>query len=984
MSISQMISFIFIFGIKYFIMEQNIIKGMSTSPVYEEGDCYSLVNMRHKQGALIPVPKRNIERELDRKYDLLFIHQINELERLIGVVVTNDKSVIYYIKADDSTIISEVDDVIVGIEQTGYILSFVAKKDIYYAKASKIDSDESYLFLGNVPELPKVEFFSHRAVFRTVELSNFGLSDGLNADNYFERVQAGLFRVKDLNEGANNGRRVGFSLFYDFFWVKVAYRLYDGSVVKSSAPVLIATPYNYNNALQALHNGGDMGTRNRVRLAGFQVRGYLKKEELEIDPKWKDIIISMDVFVSKPLGLCSIESIDTKKKKTTNIVGPASSSIFYMGNFMKLPSAPRKLIMDNSNLYLLREIDLFSNKDFEKDKEIEIPEFKEQYFFELLTPGEVYKKYKDIVMQEELTSLGLDVHRVGANVSYLYNKRLHIADTVTTLYSGYGLEGFTNRFIKDGKRVNSYPTDDGDSIVIDKDLKFYYDRNSDELKWDEFPIGYNGIVPIEPNNPKDLYDVPFKVADIESVVIKVSIDFGMGLESVYTVTKKEDMFYWGLVFSNAVVSYPDLRAKRMTIMYTLSNSESVYEVLNVNLAPHDSMGMSYFMQSYFDDVNLDKLKEDELVDFIGANKGIAPIAKYRNFRVYEKTKTELLKDLENYKESGVVVRELNKMKVSEVDNPMAFSNASTYQVSNGTILNIATNAMRVSEGQFGQYPLYVFTTKGIYAMNVGGAEAVYTTVHAPVSFDIPIAKHLCSTNNGVAFVSERGIKFITGGQQVDLLTSAIETSNIDMNLELPIGLDKQFLIIQDKEDFLDTLYKIDALAFDAVENEIVVSVRDTDFNYVINLSNGTLWLSEENFHTVVKNSYPNLLVANNTDLINYKDKATNMANVNFQLRPLAFGASGIKQLPRAILRGTFNVAKDFCFGCMSSQDNENFQNVRIGIAKPGSYASLDYGLMMANKANMYSYFGSGWLLDTTRIIKIDSIVYREFDSDKMR
>lgn len=956
MSISQMISFIFIFGIKYFIMEQNIIKGMSTSPVYEEGDCYSLVNMRHKQGALIPVPKRMIERELDRKYDLLFIHQINELERLIGVVVTNDKSVIYYIKADDSTIISEVDDVIVGIEQTGFLLVFVGKDDVYYARANKELDKDDYIYVGMLPDLPIIQFRTRYNSAVDVSLKWAGLLEGWN-DNFLERAKAALYKGRDILRSEN---KTGAYMFSDFFWIRYAYRLYDGSVVKASAPILVASPYRYTPGTfyfnyKTINMLGETKVIDMVTSYGFGVIGLLPDDGPLLDDMWKDFIVDIDIFVSKPIGAANIEAVIDNIKKSNYKPTESFSNISRLGEVE--PAKIADMCMKESTLYHLKTINPYTD-DY---KELDAKD-KRKYFL-LADDKDDGRKYESIIMQEEMSGIGSSTHKIGANVSYGYNKRLHIADTKTTLFDGYpiGMERFD--FLVIEKDIHNWEprTTITDNITQPKEFNYYVTGYG-------LRRGYNGI-------SYSGFTTPPKEG-LMGYLAKIEIDTAAGREYVYKFSKTNNRIYL-----SAVVSYPDLRAKHITLFALYDNDDKVYEVFSHGLNQEYNMGISYY-------INLDRMfnyEENENVFIV--DHGIAPITWYNKEGdkvSTEYTKKSLLELLDRYNKTKVVIREPNKIKVSEVDNPMAFSNASTYQVSNGTILNIATNAMRVSEGQFGQYPLYVFTTKGIYAMNVGGAEAVYTTVHAPISFDIPIARHLCSTNNGVAFVSERGIKFITGGQQVDLLTSAIETSNIDMNLELPVGLDKQFLIIQDKEDFLDTLYKIDALAFDAVENEIVISIRDTDFNYVINLSNGTLWLSEENFHTVVKNSYPNLLVVNNTDLINYKDKATNMAKVNFQLRPLAFGASGIKQLPRAILRGTFNVAKDFCFGCMSSQDNENFQNVRIGIAKPGSYASLDYGLMMGNKANMYSYFGSGWLLDTTRIIKIDSIVYREFDSDKMR
>ena len=49
-----------------------------------------------------------------------------------------------------------------------------------------------------------------------------------------------------------------------------------------------------------------------------------------------------------------------------------------------------------------------------------------------------------------------------------------------------------------------------------------------------------------------------------------------------------------------------------------------------------------------------------------------------------------------------------KIKVSEVNNPFVFDDKLTYVVGSGKILAMISNSIRISEGQFGQYPLYVF------------------------------------------------------------------------------------------------------------------------------------------------------------------------------------------------------------------------------------------------------------------------------------
>lgn len=957
-------------------MEQIVIKGMSTSPSYEDGSTYSLVNIRHKQGALIPVPERKIVQKFDRKFDYLFIHQINDLERLIGVVIDGNKSSVYHIILDifgnKSKLLTVIDDVIVGIEQSGYILSFIGKDNIYYARGNNKGNVVDYIFLGNIPELPEIEVVTHQATFRTVYFSKFGLGSGVTNENLFERAKATLYRIKETNTQ---------SLFYDFFWVRFGYRLYDGSVVKATPPILVATPYYYERGLQVLHNGDlSLGIKTRARLGGFKARGYLHDESWNIDESWKDIIVSLDVFVSKPVGLSSIDVIDEKHKVEGVLVG--NKDVIFTQNLAprRNNGEAKKRCIDSSNFYLLRDLDVFSKTDLSKDDKQDLPELKTRSFFEFLDKVSTYERYERITFQEAMPGLGLDAHKLGANVSYSSNNRLHVADTKTTLFDGFNINRFSTRFSTRSDWPNRSPANENDVIYWDKDIHYQSISGSSipEIIYED--LGYNGNKPMTSDNK--LYNIPFKKEDIQHIVIKVDVETGLGIEPVYKVCQMSDMMFYDMLFLNATISYPDLRARRITVMYVLKNSQTVYEVLNASLESDSSMGVSYYFETVFKERPYNTT-EEWLINF-WSDKGVAPISKYNDLEIHKEKKDQLLEDIRNYNLHKVIIREPNKMKVSEVSNPMMFSNASTYQIGSGTILNMATNAMRVSEGQFGQYPLYVFTTKGIYAMNVGGAEAIYTSMHAPVSFDLPVSKHLCSTNNGVVFVSERGIKFITGGQQVTLLTSDLETSNIGMHLNFKNKLDDEVLIIDEKEDFLNILSEIDNLAFDPIENEIIISVKDFEYNYVINLTNGMIWLSSEKFHTVVKNSYPDLLVARDTVMISYKEKGEDQANVNIQLRPIKFGDGGVKQLSRLVLDGNIDLFGTCWLGVFSSLDNINMEQVRLAKAETGNYKDFDFGLMLGNKSIGYSFVFSGMMQDTTRIYKINATVYKEFDNDKMR
>jgi len=108
----------------------------------------------------------------------------------------------------------------------------------------------------------------------------------------------------------------------------------------------------------------------------------------------------------------------------------------------------------------------------------------------------------------------------------------------------------------------------------------------------------------------------------------------------------------------------------------------------------------------------------------------------------------------------------NKVYASEMDNPFVFPTASRYTF-NSRVLGtaIATNAL--STGQFGQFPIYVFTEDGIWAMESASDGTIVSTK--------PLSREVCSNpdsitpiDNAVVFITEKTVMLISGSQITDL------------------------------------------------------------------------------------------------------------------------------------------------------------------------------------------------------------------------
>jgi hypothetical protein len=108
----------------------------------------------------------------------------------------------------------------------------------------------------------------------------------------------------------------------------------------------------------------------------------------------------------------------------------------------------------------------------------------------------------------------------------------------------------------------------------------------------------------------------------------------------------------------------------------------------------------------------------------------------------------------------------NYFYMSEPDNLFTFPDHAKYQFQSKVLgVAIATNAM--SQGQFGQFPLYVFTEDGIWVMETG-AEGTFVS-QKPLSREVCInPDSICSIDNAVVFVTSKAVMMIQGSQVVDL------------------------------------------------------------------------------------------------------------------------------------------------------------------------------------------------------------------------
>ncbi|MDD3780847.1 MAG: hypothetical protein PHX26_12455, partial [Proteiniphilum sp.] len=113
--------------------------------------------------------------------------------------------------------------------------------------------------------------------------------------------------------------------------------------------------------------------------------------------------------------------------------------------------------------------------------------------------------------------------------------------------------------------------------------------------------------------------------------------------------------------------------------------------------------------------------------------------------------------------------------VSVHQNPFVFPASSRITLPVGRVLSVASNTEAISQGQFGQFPLYAFTDDGIWALEIN-SEGKYLT-RQPVSRDVVINPNIMQMDTALAFVTGKGVSLLSGAN-LEAISEIIRENNI--------------------------------------------------------------------------------------------------------------------------------------------------------------------------------------------------------------
>lgn len=322
--------------------------------------------------------------------------------------------------------------------------------------------------------------------------------------------------------------------------------------------------------------------------------------------------------------------------------------------------------------------------------------------------------------------------------------------------------------------------------------------------------------------------------------------------------------------------YPDARAVQVTC-YKLVQGEQVLQ-FNAGLEEHPGLNGAYCFEGWW------------VPQGAGGERGL-PQTQYEPLTDADLDTTP--ETLDSY------------IITSEVNNPFLVKAEGYNMVGDGSVIGMSTLTTALSQGQFGQYPLLVFTTEGIWAMSVSNT-GLFNAI-------LPMSREVCNnpasitqTDGEVFFSSKKGLMVIVGSQVKcvsEQLSGRVKAYNIDLSFAEYL---KQSFMAYDYRDSLLWIFNPNS-GFE-------------EFCYVYSIRSGTF--SKYQFQNAVTNvvsDYPDYLLQSNREEvlsllnrpdINSSEEQANSYSATLITRPMKLeNAFALKRLIQVLHVRQFDEAK---------------------------------------------------------------------------
>lgn len=758
------------------------------------------------------------------------------------------------------------------------------------------------------------------------EIDSIVMQDEKRTKTY-EKVFAVLNRMRNKLEEEN--------YFSEPFFVRAAYRLYDGSHTMQTSPTLIV-PNSLGQPLCFVNVGESSSQLSPIFIAG-KLGASLSFGDY--GSAWNDIITHIDIFVSKPL---------------VNYTDNAKS----LKHFIRSGSTENDVWVMNKDGWVMNEDKSFSNisyaiknlrsdwttgyiKGVQKGKDYKIPfsyngeqplymavynltdTFKQQgtgLRNETLDPNEI----ESLIGSGAPLKAGVDVSVFeitqfpgGKHDSFYFNGNW---DSWTGILFTKRTETQTTDLppvLLELERVDGKPYNE----IITESSVFYHLA--------EIPISggiaqcrYESIIEPKKNVVKNievqtpLSDLgqsrsPFAasylyafnnrlnaVVDKEIIPIREGISSDtslLGAEADYSILhafiKVEQN---GKTAYRDISDYTDGKVSLDDLRYFSYPASSAKQLILHVKAEDNTESLQYF----------------NLTEHAGLNaaylfNGFETITQNRTIQLTEENQP-LLQELQD---ASDVIFYGNKIKQSEASNPFLFleSNTTTLPVSN--IKAIAPNTTAISQGQFGQVPMFAFSEDGIWALETNTDGTYYT--RQPISRDVLLGDKVTLTDSAILFPTQRGIMMLSGAQTI-CISDVIYSEHVSSVLSLPYmdriishiaGIDERNIDIQPFTKFMEGCQ----LIYDYQTQRIIAYNKDYEYAYSFDMKDTKMWTHIVGNLSSAVNAYPNAYAMGKSYNLQNLSQTDGFCPNQFLLsRPFKLdGPDALKTIKTIIVRGDF-------------------------------------------------------------------------------
>jgi len=872
-------------------MNQEIkYSGFSAVPSdYEcpDGSLAVSINLLPEDGALKPVLAPSQVMQLEEGEVVKFIHKTSAFTHYIVCSNTTYKITSIDKETNNRVVVGTLYSVSHFNAVGNTLLAFTSNGFYYY-----LWKNGKYVNLGDhIPDI-EVSFglVGHPRLFSLSDdsKSTFTINfDGISEDAlYNELSETNKTKITDqimakvnkfvAQETVNKGR------FCFPFFVRYALRLFDGSLVCHSAPILMnpstkAAPIVWWNRARGKKSYTEAICDLMLVAASLDYKVVRTSDYFDLDD-WSDIIKSIDVFISKPIytydqngKITSFADTDNYTSKfigrlyadNKDTVSSSKAEDKLLGSFSSKEFLDYYCEWDYSRIYAM----YYSSDRTYPATTFHLPEFTDGKVTETLKNTSTFYKLcsieiadviadsnrKDIIVDDEylqslvtreaMTDDYLSHDQLHADYSFVYNSRINLAGLKRKPFRGFlaqSMFAYCNgryNWSINGTTINismaTFSTDDYSiSVYIKENGEEYAVHCSND---------YYGMLGLQLFNSSEM------------------------TSGSTTYMSKHS---WG-----CYVFYPNPNAYKLVIY---NYNAACYAI---DLKPHEFLNGAFAVLDYE--------------------------------QVREKNFTSLPSVYPTEYDNDFPIEIANKIYTSEVNNPFYFPLLGINTVGTGEIRGICSAAKALSQGQFGQFPLYAFTTEGVWALEVSSTGTY--SARQPITRDVCINPDgITQLDSAVLFPTDRGIMLIAGSQ-TQCISEAINSEYPFDATHLP-GFTKLHAMLGHEpsaDKCLPTLpftqfLKKCQMIYDYVHQRVIVYAPSITYAYVYSLKTQQWGMIFSNIASHL-NSYPDALAVDaNNAVLNFSVPKSEQVKCLYTTRPLKLEAANVlKTIDNVIQRGFF-------------------------------------------------------------------------------